>query len=174
MTDAEYIAELNKPLSFRELYAAILFVVKGREKTPEQIKAWNERHAQTPAVWWNGTIVKPVLNLVEVPATHTVTAQESKGNIVGWAGDWVVDAPVKKQVETRGIDEILTPTEVAQMKAYRLSPTQVGLNNLTLAALIKPYWEAGKKPGEIAVLVGCSESTAKHYCTCFKRANETE
>jgi len=170
MTDAEYISELNKPLLFRKLYAAFLHVIKGREKTPGEVKAWNERHAQTPADWWH----KPALNPTEVPYSHTVTAQESKGNIVGWAGDWVVETPVKRQVETRGIDEILTPAEVAQMKAYRLSPTQVGLNNLTLAARIKPHWEAGKKPGEIAVLAGCSESTAKHYCACFRRANETE
>jgi len=170
MTDAEHISELNRPITFREVCGWFKYVVKGREKTQEEVKAWNERHAQTPSAWWN----KPVLNPVEVPATHTVTAQESKGNIVGWAGDWVVDAPVKKTVETRGIDEILTPAEVAQMKAYRLSPTQVGLNNLSLAAKIKPHLEAGKKPGEIAVLAGCSESTAKHYCTCFKRANETE
>ena len=94
------------------------------------------------------------------------------GNIVGWAGEWVVDVPTKKQVTTQGIDEILTPTEVAHMKAYRLSPTQVGLNNLTLAARIKPHWQAGEKPGKIAALVECSESTAKHYCLAFKRANE--
>jgi len=169
MTDAEYIAELNRPITFRELYAHILYAIKGREKTPEEAKAWNERHAQTPADWWNNRDLKPM----EVPYSHTVT-QEQKGNIVGWAGDWVVDVPVKKQVETRGIDEILTPAEVAQMKAYRLSPTQVGLNNLTLAARIKPYWEAGKKPGEIAALVGYSDSTVKHYCKCFDRANETE
>jgi len=169
-TDAEYITELNKPLSIRELYAAFMYVVKGREKTPEEVKAWNERHAQTPADWWHNRDLK----LMEVPYSHTVTVQEAKGNIVGWAGDWVVDVPAKKTVETQGIDEILTPQELAQMKDYRVSPVQVGLNNLTLAARIKPYWEAGKKPGEIAALVGYSDSTVKHYCKCFDRANETE
>lgn len=167
MTESEHIANLNRPLSMRELYDAILHVVMGRKKTVEEVKAWNERYAETPPDWWHG-------GKCEVPHTHSVTAQEQKGNIVGWAGDWVVEEPARKTVETRGIDEILTPAEVAQMKAYRVSPVQVGLNNLSLAARIKPLWEAGKKPGEIAVWVGCSESTAKHYCTCFKRANETE
>jgi hypothetical protein len=154
----------------RDIYAAAVYVWKGPELTPEQIRTYNERHAETAPAWWHGPVVKPV----EVPTSHTITEQAGKGNIVGWAGDWVVDVPTKKQVETVGIDEVLTPAEVAQMKAYRLSPVQIGLNNLSLAAQIKPYWQAGKKPGEIAVLVGCSESTAKHYCTCFKRANETE
>lgn len=154
----------------RDIYAACVFVWKGRKLTPEEQKAWNERHAETPPEWWT----RPVLNPVDVPTSHTITEQGSAGNIVGWAGEWVVDVPTKKQVTTQGIDEILTPTEVAHMKAYRLSPTQVGLNNLTLAARIKPHWQAGEKPGKIAALVECSESTAKHYCLAFKRANETE
>ncbi len=152
----------------RDIYAAMLYVWKGRELTPEEVNAWNERHAETPPDWWH----KPVINPVEVPTTHTVTERGSGGVPVGWAGEFLYDQPAKKQVVTEGIDQILTPKEVAEMKAYRLSPTQIGLNNLTLAARIKPHWEAGRRPGEIAVFVGCSESTAKHYCQAFKRANE--
>ena len=154
----------------RDIYAACVFVWKGRELTPAEQKAWNERHAETPPEWWT----RPVLSPVDVPTSHTITEQGREGNIVAWAGEWIYDLPTKKQVTTQGIDEILTPTEVAHMKAYRLSPTQVGLNNLTLAARIKPHWQAGEKPGKIAALAECSESTAKHYCLAFKRANETE
>jgi len=152
----------------RDIYAACVFVWKGRKLTPAEQKSWDERHAETPPDWWT----RPALSPLEVPTSHTITEQGSAGNIVGWAGEWVVDIPTKKQVTTQGIDEILTPAEVAEMKAYRISPTQVGLNNLTLAARIKPYWQAGEKPGKIAVLMGCSKSTAKHYCQAFKRANE--
>lgn len=152
----------------RDIYSACVFVWKGRELTPAEVKAWNERHAETPPDWWT----RPALSPLEVPTSHTITEEGSAGNIVGWAGEWVVDIPTKKQVTTQGIDNVLTPAEVAEMKAYRISPTQVGLNNLTLAARIKPHWQAGEKPGKIAVSVGCSESTAKHYCLAFKRANE--
>ena len=162
----EFFAESHAVI--RDIYAACVFVWKGRKLTPAEQKEWNERHAETPPDWWT----RPALSPLEVPTSHTITEQGSAGNIVGWAGEWVVDIPTKKQVTTQGIDEILTPAEVAEMKAYRISPTQVGLNNLTLAARIKPYWQAGEKPVKIAVLMGCSKSTAKHYCQAFKRANE--
>ena len=152
----------------RDIDAAAVFVCKGRELTPEEQKAWDQRYAETPPEWWN----RPALSPLEVPTSHTITEHGREGNIVAWAGEWIYDLPTKKQVTTQGIDEILTPAEVAEMKAYRISPTQVGLNNLTLAARIKPYWQAGEKPGKIAVLMGCSKSTAKHYCQAFKRANE--
>ncbi len=52
----------------RDIYAAIIFVCKGREMTPEEVKAWNERHAETPPDWWHKKTPEapvPVRKIVE-------------------------------------------------------------------------------------------------------------
>lgn len=52
----------------KDVYAAAVYVWNGPELTPEQIKAWNERHAETPPDWWHKktpTAPVPVRKIVE-------------------------------------------------------------------------------------------------------------
>ena len=143
------------------------------------VEEWNKRpdpkrHARTPPKNWNGT------QAVEVPDKHDWIQAKDTGGFPNTFDEkglrhvpsesvTVAEQRMDKQAKA---NEIITAQEYGEMKVYRISDTQIGLHNLTLAAAIKRQWKQGKKPREIGLLVGCSESTARHYCICFERAQK--
>ena len=122
-----------------------------------------KRFAETPPKWWHGT-AEPV----EIPEQDDYFRPTEGGFAVGFDGA-LIYSKGETPAERKGWKNVggteLTEQDYGEMLAY-----QPRLTNTTLAKQIKPLWKHGKKPREIALIVGCSESYAKHYVICFERA----
>jgi len=145
-----------------DIWQAAVYVWNGKPKDPTE-------YAETPPKWWNGA------DPVEVPeADETIEIKEG-GHPWGWAGEWLYDngTTIATKEGNAALEKAgITAQDYGEMLVYRVSKEQVGLYNITLAGQIKPHWRQGKKPKEIGLLVGCSESTARHYCICFERSQK--
>jgi len=147
--------------AFIDIWKALVFVWNGAPKDPK-------RFATDPPKGW---ATKPV----EVPEIGDRFEIVKGGFAVGYDGQMIYstdESRAAQRAKKSNAIEVLTPQEVGEMQVYKVSATQTGLFNFPLAIQIKPHWKAGKKPKEIGLLVGCSESTAKQYCICFSRANK--
>lgn len=135
---------------------AAKFVWHGPELDPK-------RHATEPPKWWHGN-AKPV----EIPEQEDYFKPTEGGFAVGFDGA-LIYSKGETPAERKGWKNVggteLTEQDYGEMLAY-----QPRLTNTTLAKQIKPLWRQGKKPKDIALMVGCSESYAKHYCICFERS----
>lgn len=123
-----------------------------------------KRFAETPPKWWHGT-AEPV----EIPEQDDYFRPTEGGFAVGFDGA-LIYSKGETPAERKGWKNVggteLTEQDYGEMIAYVPK-----LTNTTLAKQIKPLWKQGKKPREIALMVGCSESYAKHYCICFERSS---
>lgn len=127
--------------------------------------------ATKPPANWYGAPEK------EAPKGEDLLRKKER-RLVGWAGEFLFDegetiaqqrsAKTLEKDDGSGVE--ITPAEHGEMLAYRVSKTQTGLHNIALAKLIKPYWQKGIKPAEIAALLNYDRSTVAQYCTCFERA----
>ena len=122
-----------------------------------------KRFAKEPPQWWHDR-AKPV----EVPDQDDYLRPTEGGFAVGFDGALIYSkgetvAEKKGWRNVGGTD--LTEQDYGEMLAY-----VPRLTNTTLAKQIKPLWRQGKKPRDIALLLGCSESYAKHYVICFERS----
>lgn len=129
-----------------------------------------KRYAKDPPVWWDRKVES-----VEVPEQGECFEAKQGGFAVGFDGSLMYSTGQTTQ-ERQGWSDvskqnIVTPEEYGQMVIYRVSARQTGLFNVNLAGKIKPYYLQGKRPGEIAVLIGeKTESLVRQYCICFERA----
>jgi len=162
-----FVAAMKQVL--KDILAAVESIVFPPPPDPEKQAALDKRFAKEPQDWWHG--IK-----ADAPKDNDWIQPKSGGfpNVFDGKGLRYVpgDDTVAEQRGAAKIGVEITPEEWGQMKAYKLSPSQTGLHNVTLAKAIKPLWRQGKKPKEIGLLVGCSESTARHYCICFERAQK--
>lgn len=156
----------------KDIWAAIIYVINPPPLSPEKQREIDTQFAEEVPEWWFGA------KAVKVPE-HEWIQPKSGGfpNIYdgqGLRSDSGDAVTVAEQIAERGYKKttVLTKAECGEMKVYKLSKLQTGLHNVTLAERIKPHWQLNKKPAEIGKLVGCSESTARHYCVCFDRANK--
>ena len=122
-----------------------------------------KRFAKEPPAWWHDR-AKPA----EIPAQDDYLRPTEGGFAVGFDGALIYSkgetvAEKKGWRNVGGTD--LTEQDYGEMLAY-----VPRLTNTTLAKQIKPLWRQGKKPRDIALLLGCSESYAKHYVICFERS----
>lgn len=122
-----------------------------------------KRFAKEPPAWWHDK-AKPV----EVPEQDDYLRPTEGGFAVGFDGALIYSkgetvAEKKGWRNVGGTD--LTEQDYGEMLAY-----VPRLTNTTLAKQIKPLWRQGKKAKDIAILLGCSESYAKHYVICFERS----
>ena len=135
---------------------AAKYVWNGPELDPK-------RHATEPPKWWHGN-AKPV----EIPEQEDYLQPTEGGFAVGFDGA-LIYSKGETPAEQKGWKNVggteLTEQDYGEMLAY-----QPRLTNTTLAKQIKPLWRQGKKPKDIALMVGCSESYVKHYCICFERS----
>lgn len=122
-----------------------------------------KRFAETPPAWWHGN-AKPV----EIPEQEDYFQPTEGGFAVGFDGA-LIYSKGETPAERKGWKNVggteLTEQDYGEMIAY--TPK---LTNTTLAKQIKPLWRQGKKARDIALMVGCSESYAKHYVICFERS----
>ena len=122
-----------------------------------------KRHATEPPNWWHGN-AKPT----EIPEQEDYLRPTQGGFAVGFDGMLIYSKgeTVAERKGWRNVGETdLTEQDYGEMLAYVPK-----LTNTTLAKQIKPLWRQGKKPKDIALMVGCSESYAKHYVICFERS----
>lgn len=135
---------------------AAKYVWNGPELDPK-------RHATEPPKWWHGN-AKPV----EIPEQEDYLQPTEGGFAVGFDGA-LIYSKGETPAERKGWKNVggteLTEQDYGEMIAYIPK-----LTNTTLAKQIKPLWRQGKKAKDIALMVGCSESYAKHYCICFERS----
>lgn len=135
---------------------AAKYVWNGPELDPK-------RFAKTPPAWWHGT-AEPA----EIPEQDDYFRPTEGGFAVGFDGA-LIYSKGETVAERKGWKNVggteLTEQDYGEMIAYVPK-----LTNTTLAKQIKPLWKQGKKPRDIALMVGCSESYAKHYVICFERA----
>lgn len=122
-----------------------------------------KRFAKEPPAWWHDK-AKPA----EIPPQDDYLRPTEGGFAVGFDGSLIYSkgetvAEKKGWRNVGGTD--LTEQDYGEMLAY-----VPRLTNTTLAKQIKPLWRQGKKPRDIALMVGCSESYAKHYVICFERS----
>ncbi len=122
-----------------------------------------KRFAKDPPAWWHDK-AKPA----EIPPQDDYLRPTEGGFAVGFDGSLIYSkgetvAEKKGWRNVGGTD--LTEQDYGEMLAY-----VPRLTNTTLAKQIKPLWRQGKKPRDIALMVGCSESYAKHYVICFERS----
>lgn len=122
-----------------------------------------KRFATEPPAWWHGT-AKPT----EIPEQEDYLRPTEGGFAVGFDGA-LIYSKGETPAERKGWKNVggteLTEQDYGEMLAY-----QPRLTNTVLAKQIKPLWRQGKKPKDIALMVGCSESYAKHYVICFERS----
>ena len=142
---------------------AAKFVWRGPELDPK-------RFATEPPKWWFNEV-----EAVEVPEQGKHFEPKEGGFAVGFDGALIYSKGETAQEQKGWSDvskqSVITPAEYGQMLAYKVSKKQTGLYNVVLAGKIKPYWLQGKKPGEIAVLIGeKTESLVRQYCICLERA----
>lgn len=155
------LSGLNKDAM--DIIQAVKDVWNGPELDPK-------RYAKTPPKWWNRKV-----DAIEVPDQGEYFEPKEGGFAVGFDGSMMYSTGQTAQ-ERQGWSDVskqavITPEEYGQMVAYKVSARQTGLFNVNLAARIKPYYLQGKRPGEIAVLIGeKSESLVRQYCICFERA----
>ena len=132
------------------------FVWTGRELDPK-------RFAAEPPAWWHNTAAP-----VEIPQQEDYLRPTEGGFAVGFDGQ-LIYSKGETVAERKGWKNVggteLTEQDYGEMIVYVPK-----LTNTTLAKQIKPLWRQGKKPREIALMVGCSESYAKHYVICFERS----
>lgn len=135
---------------------AIKFVWKGPELDPK-------RYAQNPPAWWHGNAPPQ-----EIPEQEDYLSNTEGGFAIGFDGA-LIYSKGETVAEKKGWKNLagtaITENDYGEMLAY-----VPRLTNTTLAKQIKPLWRQGKKPKDIALMVGCSESYAKHYVICFERA----
>ena len=122
-----------------------------------------KRFAETPPKWWHGN-AKPV----EIPEQDDYFQPTEGGFAVGFDGA-LIYSKGETPAERKGWKNVggteLTEQDYGEMIAYVPK-----LTNTVLAKQIKPLWRQGKKARDIALMVGCSESYAKHYVICFERS----
>ena len=122
-----------------------------------------KRFAEPPPKWWHGN-AKPV----EIPEQEDYFQPTEGGFAVGFDGALIYSTG-ETPAERKGWKNVggteLTEQDYGEMIAYVPK-----LTNTTLAKQIKPLWRQGKKARDIALMVGCSESYAKHYVICFERS----
>ena len=122
-----------------------------------------KRFAETPPTWWHGT-AQPA----EIPAQDDYFQPTEGGFAVGFDGA-LIYSKGETPAERKGWKNVggteLTEQDYGEMIAYVPK-----LTNTVLAKQIKPLWRQGKKARDIALMVGCSESYAKHYVICFERS----
>lgn len=122
-----------------------------------------KRFAKEPPKWWHGT-AQPA----EIPTQDEYFQPTEGGFAVGFDGA-LIYSKGETPAERKGWKNVggteLTEQDYGEMIAY--TPK---LTNTTLAKQIKPLWRQGKKARDIALMVGCSESYAKHYVICFERS----
>lgn len=150
----------------RDVYAAFLDVIYGPELTPEQVKAYNERHAEPAPDYWHGKVVKAV----EVPETFDRIETKTGGFAVGWNGSMIY-SDTQTVAELTGWKEVQSGGEITENDYGAMLAHTPKLTNVALAKAVKPLWIQGKTSHEISLLVGCSESYVKHYLACFRLAN---
>lgn len=131
-----------------------------------------KRHATEPPKWWHNTVES-----VDVPEQTDHFKPKEGGFVIGFDGSLMYSKGETAQEQKGWSDvskqSVITPEEYGQMLAYKISKKQTGLYNVVLAGKIKPYWLQGKKPREIAVLIGeKSESLVRQYCICLERAKD--
>lgn len=122
-----------------------------------------KRFAETPPKWWHGA-AQPA----EIPAQDDYFQPTEGGFAVGFDGA-LIYSKGETPAERKGWKNVggteLTEQDYGEMIAYYPK-----LTNTVLAKQIKPLWRQGKKARDIALMVGCSESYAKHYVICFERS----
>ena len=122
-----------------------------------------KRFAETPPKWWHGN-AKPV----EIPEQDDYFQPTEGGFAVGFDGALIYskgETPAERKAWKNVGGTELTEQDYGEMIAYVPK-----LTNTVLAKQIKPLWRQGKKARDIALMVGCSESYAKHYVICFERS----
>ena len=122
-----------------------------------------KRFAETPPKWWHGN-AKPV----EIPEQEDYFQPTEGGFAVGFDGALIYskgETPAERKAWKNVGGTELTEQDYGEMIAYVPK-----LTNTVLAKQIKPLWRQGKKARDIALMVGCSESYAKHYVICFERS----
>lgn len=126
-----------------------------------------KRFAENPPAWWHG--VKSTPPVADDDFEITVG-----GFAVGYDGALIYEKDQKRPAKDRLEKAGITHEEWGEMQAYRVSKTQTGLNNITLAGQIKRHWLQGKNAAEISALVGFKSSTVRQYVICLDRAKENE
>lgn len=135
----------------KDIWAAIKYVISPPPADPKT-------YAQDPPKNWHGaTPVEPCEGEEEV--------QKTGGTLV-WDGEFTRFEGVPVTLAHHGI----TAQEWGEMQEYQVSKTQKGLKNLALAGQIKQHWLEGKRPPEIAALVGYNASTVRQYVICLEKA----
>lgn len=148
----------------RDIWAAVVDVFSSKPHDPT-------RHAEKPPDGWNGAKEATLPQTEWIQPIDGGFPNTYDANGLHYQPPFAVTVAEQRMERASNAKVGLTEKEMGEMKEYRVSPTQKGLHNITLAIRIKKHWQEGKKPREIGLLVGCSESTARHYCLCFERAN---
>lgn len=147
-----------------DILDAIAYVINGAPHNPK-------RFARTPPKNWHGATPTTMQETDWIQPIDGGFPNTYDANGLHYQPPFATTVAEQRMERASNAHVGLTEKEMGEMKEYRLSPTQKGLHNITLAIRIKKHWQEGKKPREIGLLVGCSESTARHYCLCFERAN---
>lgn len=135
----------------KDLYKAAKYVIFGKEIDPKDL-------AEEPPKGWHGATP------VSVPDDEPEVRMT--GGTLVWDGQFTRFEGVPVTLAHHGI----TAQEWGEMQEYQVSKTQKGLKNLPLAGQIKRHWLEGKRPPEIALLVGYNASTVRQYVICLEKA----
>ena len=123
-----------------------------------------KRFAQNPPAWWYG--------VKSTPPVADDDFETYEGGTLMWDGAFTHFPGQKQTTKTRLEKAGITPEEWGEMQAYRVSKSQTGLNNISLAGQIKRHWIVGKNAAQISALVGFNASTVRQYVICLERAKD--